>query len=293
MNQQMCKHNLKCEKVVDLPDPIRDTLMHKFKNDRNNNLVNALVKCGKSRDVALYYIVFIDETPLFFFSLRTSMLYSDRIELSVQNKHFATTLSHLISTNGCTTLDSIRKVLIEYGVIPVEAQLSEVKNLLHKAHCIHAYKEELRNDTNLAVFQKVIPCIELVEFCRCTSEDAKEYQKLLGFDKQFGAYVMYVYIADIIQKIYDLVGCNHLILYAADSSKDKSLLGYYKREYGFYQSKEFITVKPLYDASCPLLVLDIQQLFDDAEYYKKSSSYNSVVDAVRDSEHHEIADTSS
>lgn len=50
---------LKCDRVIDIEEPLRSKLLDGFENSRNSRLVDMLRTCGVTKDIALYYIVYI------------------------------------------------------------------------------------------------------------------------------------------------------------------------------------------------------------------------------------------
>ena len=56
------------------------------------------------------------------------------------------------------------------------------------------------------------------------------------------------------------MGCEYAFLFAADDSKDLSLVRYYKTQLGFADEGEKATAKPLYDLSCRFMYQEAETI---------------------------------
>lgn len=221
---------------------------------------------------------------MFFFSLRTTMLYKDQITFTEDELANAQLLNTAIQTLDASgkprTKENLREILMNISNTPELFRNKDINNWLDIMEGPLIYNNEMQSQASLALFSNVIPCLEIVEFCRCTSQVSQQYQAKLCMTKALGGYVFYIFIANIFRRIHSLIACNYVVLYAADSSPERLLIQYYRDEFGFMPPKNIKTIKAWYDSGCALLVLEMSRLFSDAEYYKTSEKYMQITEAI-------------
>ena len=153
------------------------------------------------------------------------------------------------------------------GLIPESISPTEFTEQIDEVLYFTSYINEVKSNDSLAIFQSVFPCLELVEFCKCTSFNAIKVWQTMNMNVKLGEYVFYTYIVPIIKKLSEDVGCDMLMLYAADTTKQKELIHYYITALNMDYPDNIISVKPEYDINCPLLVQKVDVILDDAEEF--------------------------
>ncbi len=68
------------------------------------------------------------------------------------------------------------------------------------------------------------------------------------------------FIAPIIYKTQEIVGCQYVYLFAADISEDENLINYYNVSLKFELPQEVGTTKPAYDFCCTFMCQKINEL---------------------------------
>ena len=81
---------------------------------------------------------------------------------------------------------------------------------------------------------KTYPAIEVVEFC--ANENGRSAWKHLGINRKMGECVFWHCIVPKLIKVQEVIGCQYVYLFAADSSLDGDLANYYKVALHFEQS---------------------------------------------------------
>lgn len=270
----MDSSNLVCALVSEIAEPLRTALLENFSNVRNLTLVNKLRNYGD--EMAKYYLVYVDKTPLFFFSLQTSCVFTEQYTPAPKLLRAAERIVDMIQSNQFKYDSKLDILSAAYDGNETELQRikgldeneidSEVRDL---SIAVQFLEEQDDPDvSDLSVYDKVIPAIELVEFCKCDSYDSANVWKRLRSQwrdiKQkhtAGEYVFFMYIFPIILRVSQQVGCEILLLYAADSSESKSLVQYYISRLHFTKPGGNIVVnKPMYDVGCKLLMQNLDIL---------------------------------
>lgn len=105
------------------------------------------------------------------------------------------------------------------------------------------------NNENVFKVPDIIPAIELSYFCRNLSYSKSKQAKGIG------AFIFHSEIYPFIKEIKKLLGFKILFLYAADSSKDGTLIKYYKDKLGFFVGDEapMIAFQPIIDSDCKFM----------------------------------------
>lgn len=257
--------SIKCKKLIDLTVEQRCAFLDSFENCINSNLVDSLYTNWNDSSNTMYYAVFVDSTPLFFFSLRASSVYSQKIEFTEAKINAAKLAMHIATDNKFNLNDEqdyskYVELLQKHKLIPASISWRECSNRIAELEFIWRVTCDLKKGSSIAIYNRAIPCIELVEFCKCTSEKSKNAWEAAKIPVKLGTYVFYVYIAQILAEVCKSIGCSLLMLYAADGSTDGSLLRNYRTEMDMSFSDEIVSVKPAYDVSCTLLVQQINNI---------------------------------
>jgi len=107
------------------------------------------------------------------------------------------------------------------------------------------------------------PAIEIVHFC--VNENFRPKWINFGFEdnQPMGKVLFWHFFPSIIEKLLNLIGCEYLFLFAADSTDDSTLVAYYKFDLKFEEADENKLIapnKPSYDLGCIFLIQKIENL---------------------------------
>jgi hypothetical protein len=110
------------------------------------------------------------------------------------------------------------------------------------------------------------PGIEIVYFC--ANESFREKWKTLKIGNHpMGKVLFWHFFPDIIENILEIIGCEYLFLFAADSTDDRLLVAYYKVDLKFEEPNLIATNKPLFDFECIFLSQKIEDLQKNKEEF--------------------------
>ncbi len=270
----MDPNDISCKTIANIPEPLRKTLLEKFSSARNPNLVDSLQKYKDA--AAKYYLLYFDTTPLFYFSLQSSCLFTKPYTPSGSSVRAAKRLKNFISRGGKITLDILSDLYQGDPDMTEKIKLmskSDKINMLKNLDGVLSYLSDLNDpDTeDISIYECAFPALEIVEFCKCDSYDSLNIWKSLDLKGKVGEYVFFTYIFPIVINISSQIGCSFVTLYAADSSQDKTLVEYYIRALHLVKPKGVTVNKPKYDLGCILLVQHIDRLKELYEEFKTDS----------------------
>ena len=106
--------------------------------------------------------------------------------------------------------------------------------------------------------EQTYPSVEIFHFC--TNELFKEKWCTYNINHPIGEVIFWKFIVPIICSVQKLVGCQYVFLFAADASRDGTLINYYKEVLKFEQPLDIGTNKPTYDLLCTFMCQNIEDL---------------------------------
>lgn len=247
-----------------------------IENRRGNQLIKYLQEYGEDEDrnglTAFYLVLSNDNLPLAFFSLKCGLLFSPSIIESVENN--VVFLQRIIETlekgRDDTNPESIAIFKsIEEHAAKKNCTVNEMINNLKQQVTIKRtrailYKTQYHNDekteANKPIYRvhMTYPGIELVHFC--VNENAKDYWKTLNINHPMGEVLFWWIIVPKLKEVQQIVGCQYVYLFAADSSEDRTLINYYNVSLKFVKPDGIGTSKPRYDFCCEFLLQEINKL---------------------------------
>lgn len=257
IKQQLETLGVRCSRVQDLTDMQFNSFLHSFECKRNPNLLAALRSARTCSDTC-YYIVYCKEVPLLFFSLRAASLFYKPYRLSTKDKETAEALASAFYNLPADqrTYDVGRKVLSK--LIPGADTFSDTEVRDTLAYYIQVLTcledKDVEENISLDVCDRVLPAVELVEFCSNSATIARELWMSFNIKAKLGVVCYWTFIAPIIIQVAKLIGCTHIMLYAADSSIVGSLVSYYSENLHFSKPVQLHTVKPSYDVRCVAMI---------------------------------------
>ena len=283
-----------CERLSSKRDNL--DLIKEFKSERGAGLVSYLVKNGWDEDdcgkVAFYIIKNKDNLPCVFFSLKCGALFEpmdqngffDELQkslLAIQNEIKINPFSN--GQDGINnfifrhTSELVRDTGVSfeqaYSLVGslLNSENDRKMELIHSKHIIknilsNFHKEdEQEGERPILRVHKTMPGVELMHFC--TNDNAKDYWKELGFNHPMGEVMFWNFIAPKIKELQSLVGCQYMFLFAADNTRDGTLINYYKISLKFDVVDGIGTSKPLYDIGCVFMSQEANELITNHEYY--------------------------
>lgn len=255
--------SLVCQRIS--ADKANREYIQKFINSRNPGLAYSL-KSGWSddtKDKIAYYIVREpqpDGDPLLFFSLKCGEIdvpYNlEKLRTAMENS-----LALLDAAYGMEAPDWAKEVIEKRkvnGVLPYRKMLEFRQRYERNVSKWNDYFTEVRLDGgNIVRTKKTLPGVELVHFC--VHDPASTKWKELGNPQSLGKTMFWQFVVPVIQQVRDLVGCEYIYLFAADSRKYGRLVNYYT-ELGFEIRPDLSVSKPAYDFCCYFMCQKVTSL---------------------------------
>lgn len=251
-------------------------LVKTFHNSQNENLTKIIKEDATiNQDISgatAYYLVKTQEGDLLlYFSLKCGELFEgldfEKLELASKLQK----IMPIILTNKDTESELYKSAtkFINDNTDRIKNILPDQEKYIHKKGL---YNREIQREINSKIQRvlKTYPAIEIVEFC--SNENTRDIWKGIGLpeSKKMGECVFWFHIVPILQKIQDLIGCQYVYLFAADSSYDENLINYYKSRLKFEQPLILGANKPQYDFACTFLCQQLSTLIKERESFFKN-----------------------
>ena len=112
------------------------------------------------------------------------------------------------------------------------------------------------------------PAIELVEFC--ANDATKDSWDDYGFPshRKMGETLFWWFIVPKMLEVNQLIGCEFVYLFAADSTANGSLTNYYREKLHFNSISHLGTVKPSYDLNCFFMGNRLRSITGLSNFYR-------------------------
>ena len=147
---------------------------------------------------------------------------------------------------------------LENGQLPEKAWLGIVRRVCRNQAKLDQYKAEMELEKdNIIRTKKTLAAVELVHFC--AHEPARKKWAAMQMGKSLGRTMFWQFIEPKIREIRELVGCEYLYLFAADSSREGELVKLYQ-EMGFEFRDDLYVTKPSYDFCCYFMCQEVTRL---------------------------------
>ena len=217
------------ERLSDSEENFR--LVSDFQNSRSDSLTNKIQSEAFEEDelgtVAFYVIKNKDGKIVFYFSLKCGQLYDklyekDHVHL-IQNllEYFdQIEQEETTSESDLDLIEEIREsVRSRKGIL--KSDLNKIQKKDNKA----VKDLEKAFTGNMQRVGQTFAGVEIVQFC--LNDKYSEDLKRLGFFPSFGAIVFWHFLVPKVLEVRKHIGCHYLLLFAADTSEDESLIRYY------------------------------------------------------------------
>lgn len=260
---------LHCERLSSNDDNLR--LVDTFYNRRNDSLSMTLQNEAFQEDTegsTAYYVVKNDLNQiLFFFSLKTGLLYDQHIDeksVKLMKKVNAFVQENLksqdLSDTQIKALTRFMEKIRSHKGITGE----DLENLPNKDHSLLEDLHQELND-NITHVGKTYSAVELVHFC--ANDAYRDWWNQYNLPYTLGEIVYWQYIAKEIIEIRKHLGVQYLFLFAADLSDSYKLIQFYQNRMNFTLDTDRATVKPLYDLACRFMYQDTTNLEKDRQEF--------------------------
>lgn len=262
IEQERLIDSLWCERLASNDVNLRQ--VNEFYCRRNDSLALVLQneafeddECGST---AYYLVKDGMDRILFYFSLKTGLLYDQHIdEKSIKIfKKLNDFVKDVISQHDLTE-DQVRafmgfleKVRTHKGVTKEDLERLPQKN----KSLFEELEEELNQ--NITHVGKTYSGVELVHFCKNNAHD--EVIRDLGLPRNFGEVVFWKFIVPKIVEARKLIGIQYFFLFAADMTAENKLIQYYSDFLHFQTDDSRATVKPVYDFACKFMYQPTSEL---------------------------------
>lgn len=248
-------------------------LTRTFNNVKNDTLTQVIqddvTRYKDASGFTAYYVVKTQNGELLlYFSLKCGELFEDldfdKMELAVKTQN---ALKIIIQE------EDIKSAKYQEAKRFVDDNIAEIRNILPSINDFlqkkGEYNLELQKEIN-SKMQRVLrtyPAIELVEFC--SNDNTRAIWKQLGLpeSKKLGECVFWYYIVPKLRQVQELIGCQYVYLFAADSSYDEELINYYKSKLKYEQPLTLGANKPHYDFKCTFLCQELNTLIKERDNF--------------------------
>lgn len=295
-----------CERLTANAD--NNELIQAFKSKRGSGLVSYLIENGWEEDssgkVAFYLIKNDIGIPCLYFSLQCGALFEplDHEEFLNNLQKELQRIDNKISTDPLLSSDNDGDLIFQYAAelvrnngISMEQAVSLLRELLNnKRNQLRTSKQNIKNtlltflteqekegDRPILRVHKTMPGVELAQFC--SNDEAKAYWKSrkdeLKIDHFMGEVLFWHFIVPKIIDLQALVGCQYLFLFAADNTRDSTLLNYYEG-LKFVAAEGIGTSKPLYDFGCVFMSQDADELKKNRDAFYENFNVDEDDDVI-------------
>lgn len=242
-NQKAILDTLNCIRVSDHPNAIR--LVESFRNPKNEVLVDYIQgdafeedSSGKS---ACYIVLDCNDEILCYFALKSGLLYDEFQEWREYEKYKK--INIILKDRIARTNSEEAKILLTEN----ERKLKEAKDNLKKiVGIIEAFPLHKQVERSYAA-------IELSHFCVNEAYRQKWDKYNFGERNRIGITLFWKFIVDKAIQVSQLIGCEYLYLFAADSTPDHFLVNHYKGFMGFREDLKVLSLQPKFDFRCTFL----------------------------------------
>lgn len=271
--QEALLQGFTCQRLTD--DKENQILAWEFLSRRNRGLEETLKFEAWQEDQesvpAAYYVIKAPSGRIaLYFSLKCGTLcdptYVAKLTQSFNNVQQVLDELEQIGT---------REEAIEYleevrtsGMFPMPMSRRELmdhfRQVKEDKHWLRKEKKADPNDKIVRV-DMAFPAVELVHFC--VNDRVRDEWKKLGLGHAMGETLFWQFVLPKMLEISSLAGCEYAYLFAADSSKDCTLVRYYEDVLHFERSTVLGGIKPQYDYLCTFMCKRLRHLSSNRKTY--------------------------
>ena len=262
-----------CQRLTDDKENLH--LAWEFLSRRNRGLEETLKFDAWQEDMesvpAAYYVIKAPSGRIaLYFSLKCGTL-CDPTYVAKLTQSFNNVQQVLAALGEIGT----REEAIEYledvrtsGMFPMPMSPRELMDHFRQVkddkHWLRKEKQADLNDKIVRV-DMAFPAVELVHFC--VNDRVRDEWKKLGLGHAMGETLFWQFVLPKMLEISSLAGCEYAYLFAADSSKDCTLVRYYEDVLHFERSTVLGGIKPQYDFLCTFMCKRLRHLSANRRTY--------------------------
>lgn len=262
-----------CQRLTDEKDNLH--LAWEFLSRRNKSLEETLKFEAWQEDLegvpAAYYVVKAPSGRIaLYFSLKCGTLcdptYAAKLTQSYNN------VQQVLEELGqIGTRDEAFEYLEEVrtsGMFPMPMSRRELMDHFRE---VKQDKQWLKKEKKAEPSDKIVrvdmafPAVELVHFC--VNDRVRDEWKKLGLGHAMGETLFWQFVLPKMLEISTLAGCEYAYLFAADSSRDSTLIKYYEKVLHFECSTTLGGIKPQYDFLCTFMCKRLRRLSTNRKMY--------------------------
>ena len=239
---------------------INQELIKKVVSERGEPLIDYLQKAAWQEDengsTAFYLIKNSQQEICLFFSLRCYSLF-DSIYDNEDILSKIDTLSGLYETLKEKQANSN----FNSSNLSIDEMISNLRNnkiFLNKQVEFYHDDQKIEKNSKVIHVSHTYPGLELVHFC--IDDKARTEWKKKNSRYSLGEIFFWNFIVPVVLDVQRLVGCEYLVLFAADSTVDETLINYYKSVLKFECPSDIGTNKPVYDFRCKFMSQKLSDL---------------------------------
>lgn len=273
--QQKLLDEFSCERLS--VNPENQNYVNVFASEKGASLVGYLQARGWEEDAsgstAYYLIKSPQKQAALFFSLKSGALFDlfdeDGMRSSVDNMQELLQAIQNLNQHG-DEKEAALLLLEQYRTgqdISKEDILKTVKNGVKASRLLEHFDEDKLREGNKQIIRvgHTYPGIEIVHFC--ANDGVKEEWQSYNMGHPMGEVLFWHFVAPIIYKIQEKIGCQYTFLFAADMSEDRTLINYYNVSLRFVQPDNLGTGKPSYDFCCEFMCQEINKLRENRKHF--------------------------
>lgn len=242
-NQRAILDNLHCVRISSRPNAIR--LVEAFKNSQNEVLVDYIKGDAFEEDAsgkaACYIIIDSDEDILCYFALKSGLLYDEFHEWREYEKYKK--INNILKDRIAKTNSEEAKILLTENEKKLQKAQDNLRRIIGNIEAFPLHKQVDRS----------YAAIELSHFCVNENYRMKWEEFGFGDKNRLGSTLFWNFIIEKAIQVSELVGCEYLYLFAADSTPDHFLVNYYKGSMKFKEDLKVLSLQPKFDFRCTFL----------------------------------------
>lgn len=257
-----------CERLTAHPENLNLTL--RFTNRRNSGLARTLRSEAWQEDLeglpTVYYIVKSPEGQIaMYFSLKCGVLFDPNYVRDVLDRYdHNRELLDALADRDCQqwAREHVEELRRGQGVIPYQKKMTIRSDFFDAKQARRDIMgdEELEPNERMIRVDEALPAIELVHFC--VNDWARREWAGYKMGHPMGEVLFWNFVVPKMLQINRLIGCEYAYLFAADSSRDGTLINYYENALHFERLKHIGAIKPQYDFYCIFMAKRLHGLSD-------------------------------
>ena len=271
--QEALLQGFTCQRLTDEKDNMH--LAWEFLSRRNKGLEEKLKFEAWQEDresvPAAYYVVKSPSGRIaLYFSLKCGTLCDPTYAAKVTQNY--NNVQHVLEELGqIGTRDEAIEFLEEVrngGMFPMPMSRQE---LMQHFRDVKQDKKWLKKEKKVDPSDKIVrvdmafPAVELVHFC--VNDRVRDEWKALKLGHSMGETLFWRFVLPKMLEINSLVGCEYVYLFAADSSRDNTLIKYYEDVLHFERPTALGGIKPQYDFLCTFMCKRLRRLSSNRKMY--------------------------